>query len=101
MKYNHFSLILLCVFKIRFNEDAMKTLTYTQFKNNISKIFAMVKNGEEIIVSKNKSKEKLAVILPYEKYQIKTERPLGILKGKATFKIKDDFKMTEQELLDS
>ena len=29
------------------------------------------------------------------------ERPLGILKGKATFEINNDFKMTEQELLDS
>ena len=77
----------------------MKTLTYSQIKNNLAKIFEMVSNGEEIIVSKNKGKERVAIILPYEKY--KKERPLGILKGKATFEIKEDFKMTEQELLDS
>ena len=29
----------------------------------------------------------------------KQERPLGILKGKASYKIKDDFKITDEELL--
>ena len=79
----------------------MKTFTYTHFKNNLTEIFEMVKNGEEIIVSKNKSKEKLAVILPYKKHKPVQQRPLGILKGKATFQIKDGFKMTEQEFLNS
>lgn len=78
----------------------MKTLTYTQIKKTIlPKYFERVKNGEEIVISKNNDHEKIAIILPYEKY--KKERPLGILKGKATFEIKDDFKMTEKELLDS
>jgi prevent-host-death family protein len=77
----------------------MKTLTYTQIKNNLAKILNMVKNGEEIIISKNKGKDKVAIILPYEKYKKGKERPLGILKGKASFEIKDDFKMTDEELL--
>jgi len=34
-----------------------------------------------------------------EKYKNKKQRPLGILKGKATYKIKDDFKITDEELL--
>lgn len=79
----------------------MKVVSFSHIKKNLAKIFEMVKDGEEIIVSKNKGKDKLAVILPYNKYQTEKERPLGILKGKATFKIKDDFKMTEEELLDS
>ncbi len=79
----------------------MKTLTYTQIKNNLAKILEMVKNGEEIIVSKNKGRDKVAIILPYEKYRKGKERPLGILKGKASFEIKDDFKMTDEELLAS
>ncbi|NIR51903.1 type II toxin-antitoxin system Phd/YefM family antitoxin [candidate division KSB1 bacterium] len=79
----------------------MKVIPYTHIKNNLAKIFEMVKNGEEIIVSKNKGREKLAVILPYKKYKTDKERPLGILKRKASFKLKNDFKMTEQELLDS
>lgn len=79
----------------------MKTFTYTHLKNNLTEIFEMVKNGEEIVVSKNKGKERLAVILPYGKHKPVKQRPLGILKGKATFEIKNGFKMTEQELLNS
>ncbi len=79
----------------------MKTITYSQIKNNFAKVFEMVKNGEEIIVSKNKTSDKIAIIVPYEKYIRKSERPLGILKGKATFELKDGFKMTEQELFES
>ncbi|MFQ5709613.1 MAG: type II toxin-antitoxin system Phd/YefM family antitoxin [bacterium] len=79
----------------------MKVLSYTHLKNNLAEILDMVKNGEEIVVSKNKGKEKLAIILPYEKYKRDKVRPLGILKGKASFRINNDFKMTEQELLDS
>lgn len=79
----------------------MKILSYHQIKNNLANIIEMVKNGEEIIISKNKTKDKIAVILPYEKYKKNQERPLGVMKGKATFEIKNDFKMTEQELLDS
>ena len=56
---------------------------------------------EEIIVSKNKGKEKLAVILPYGKQRSVKQRPLGILKGKATLEFKNGFKMTEQEFLNS
>jgi len=41
----------------------------------------------------------VAVIISYEKYKNNQERPLGILKGKATYKIRDDFKITDEELL--
>ncbi len=37
--------------------------------------------------------------ISYEKYKNKQERPLGILKGKAIYKIKGDFKITDEELL--
>jgi prevent-host-death family protein len=77
----------------------MKTLTETEIKNNLAKILDMVKNGEEIIVSSKSGKEKVAIIVPYGKYKTGKERPLGILKGKASFKIKDNFKMTDGVLL--
>jgi len=34
-----------------------------------------------------------------KKYLQKEDRPLGILKAKASFKMKDDFKITDEELL--
>jgi len=77
----------------------MKSLTQNEVKNNIYKILEMVKNGEDILIKGDQSKENFAVIIPYKKYKVKEYRQLGILKGKASFKIKDNFKITEEELL--
>jgi hypothetical protein len=45
------------------------------------------------------NKENFAAIISFKKYQEKENRKLGILKGKASYKIKDNFKMTDEELL--
>lgn len=77
----------------------MKTLTYMEIKNNFPGVLDIVKSGEEIVISTGKKRELLAVIIPYEKYRRKEQRPLGILKGKAHYKIKDNFKITDEEIL--
>jgi len=77
----------------------MKTLTQNEVKDNFIKIFDMVKHGEEIIVKGNQGQQNFAVIMPFKKYTEKKDRPLGILKGKAKFKMKSDFKITDEELL--
>jgi antitoxin (DNA-binding transcriptional repressor) of toxin-antitoxin stability system len=77
----------------------MKTITQNEVKANIFKILEMVKNGEDILIKGEDSKENLAVIIPYKKYKVKVDRQLGILKGKASYKLKEDFKITEEELL--
>ncbi len=83
----------------------MKALTYHEVIDNILKILEMVQNGEEIVIKSLKTQENVAVIVPYKKYQKKRnskkrqERPLGILKGKASYRIKEDFKITDEELL--
>ncbi|MCK4798944.1 MAG: type II toxin-antitoxin system prevent-host-death family antitoxin [Spirochaetes bacterium] len=76
----------------------MKTLTISKLKANFSKILEDVKRGEEIIVEFGKQHEKLIVIIPYKKYR-KKKRRIGILKDKASYKIKDDFKITDEEIL--
>lgn len=77
----------------------MKALTQNEVINNIFKIFEMVKNGEDILIKGSHSKENFAVIIPYKKYKVKKDRQLGLLKGKASYKLKDNFKITEEELL--
>jgi len=83
----------------------MRTLTYNEAKDNLLEILEMVQNGEEIIIKNIQTKENVAVIVPYKKYQKKSmpkkkqERPLGILKGKASYKIRDDFKVSDEEFL--
>jgi len=84
----------------------MKTLTSDEIVNNFTKILELVKSGERIVIINVKTKEKLAVIIPYGKplekknnSKNKPERVLGVLKSKASFKIKEDFKITDEELL--
>jgi antitoxin (DNA-binding transcriptional repressor) of toxin-antitoxin stability system len=74
----------------------MKTLTVGKLKANFSQILEFIKNGEEITIEFGKKHEKIAVIIPYKNYKGKN-RKVGILKGKASFKMNDDFKMTDEE----
>jgi hypothetical protein len=37
--------------------------------------------------------------MSYDAYQKRRERPLGILKGKAMYTIKNDFTITDEELV--
>ncbi len=77
----------------------MKTFAYSEVQKNISKILEMVKNGEEIVVGSEKGRGDFAIIIPYKKYKAKKERALGILKGKASYKLTGDFKITDEEML--
>ena len=76
----------------------MKTLPVGEFKSHFSKVISDVKSGEKIIVTFGKKKENVAVIIPYNEYIKKNIIDLGLLKDKKMI-IHDDFKMTEDELL--
>ena len=76
---------------------SMKTFTVGDFKAHFSEIIERVQSGEEIIISYGKKKENVAVLIPYAAYKTKKIR-LGLLQDKS-LKIHDDFKMTEEELL--
>lgn len=75
----------------------MKTFAVGEFKTHFSEIIERVRSGEEIIISYGKKKENVAVLIPYAAYKTKKIR-LGLLEDKS-FKVHDDFKMTEEELL--
>jgi len=77
----------------------MKNLQVGELKSKFSKILNDIKNGEEFIISFGKKKEKIAVIIPYSKYKKNINRKLGILEKKASYKIEDDFEITDEELL--
>lgn len=76
----------------------MKTYAVGEFKTHFSEIIERVRAGEEIIISYGKKKENVAVLIPYADYKTKKIR-LGILQNKS-FKIHDDFQMSEEALLD-
>jgi len=77
----------------------MKQLTAHEISSNFLSILKIVENGEHIVITGDNKYEKLAVIVPYKKYSNKSQRLLGPLKGKAAFKIKEDFKISDEELL--
>ena len=47
----------------------MKTMSVGELKPHFSAVLNDIKAGEEIIVSYGRKKEKVAVIIPYEKYK--------------------------------
>ena len=79
----------------------MKTLTVADFKTKFSDVAESLKQGKSFIVSYGRKKAKIAVIIPYEKYAKATSRRLGILEHKASYQMKSDFAITDEELLRS
>jgi antitoxin (DNA-binding transcriptional repressor) of toxin-antitoxin stability system len=77
----------------------MKTIQVGDLKTHFSEILNSVKNGDEIIISYGRKKEKIAKIIPYNDESNNKPRKIGILKGKASFKMEDDFEMTTEEFL--
>lgn len=81
--------------------QGMKNMQVGEFKSKFSKVLEDIKKGEEITISFGKKKEKIAVIIPYSKYKKNIHRKLGILENKASFAIKDNFSLSDEELLHS
>ncbi|EMY77826.1 putative toxin-antitoxin system, antitoxin component, PHD family [Leptospira weilii serovar Ranarum str. ICFT] len=79
----------------------MKTMTVAEFKSQFSEVIQAVKSGEEIAVSFGRKHETIGIFIPFSKYYSQKPRKLGILNGKSSFKMKKDFKITEEEFLDS
>ncbi len=78
----------------------MQNVTVGEFKSRFSHLLNLVKQGEEIVISYGRRKEKVAVVIPYQRADNgKESRNIGILKGKGAYEIKDGFKMTEEEFL--
>lgn len=77
----------------------MKTVTQHELQHHLFQILKMVQQGEEIMIEDEQHVEPAVVIVSYHAYQSKQKRPLGLLKGKACYRVKDDFKITDEELL--
>lgn len=81
----------------------MKPVPYKEVSKNIRAILDLVSKGEDVIIKNEQDRENIAVIIPYEKYRRQQnrlkKRKLGVLKGKCSFQMKDDFAITDEELL--
>jgi prevent-host-death family protein len=77
----------------------MQTMTVGHFKSHFSQVLDIVQHGEDVVISYGKRKEKIAVLVPYDRYEGKPQRTLGLLADKASFSIPADFKISDDELL--
>lgn len=77
----------------------MTTMTVSDFKAHFSEVLELVRQGEDVVISYGKKKEKVAALVPFARYQGRKPRRLGLLAGKASFTTAPDFKITDEELL--
>jgi antitoxin (DNA-binding transcriptional repressor) of toxin-antitoxin stability system len=77
----------------------MQTMTVGHFKSHFSQVLDFIQHGEDIVISYGKKKEKIAVLVPYDRYEGKPQRILGLLADKASFAVSTDFKVSDDELL--
>ncbi len=84
-----------------YNIFIMIQLTVGEFKAKFSEVLSKVLQGESIGITYGKNKKKVAVLVPINKVMKTNRLKLGLLEGKATFKINHNFKMTDEEFLSS
>ena len=77
----------------------MQTMTVGEVKAHFSEVLDIVQKGEDVVISFGKKKEKIAVLVAFSHYQGKPQRTLGLLEGKASFSLKDEFAVSDEELL--
>ena len=77
----------------------MQTVQVGTLKHELVSILDMVKNGQEFIVEFGRKYEPVAVIIPYSEYTKNKTREFGLLQNKASFEIKKDFEISDEEFL--
>jgi antitoxin (DNA-binding transcriptional repressor) of toxin-antitoxin stability system len=79
----------------------MKTLQLAEAKTHFSSVMKDIQDGNEVAIAYGKKKQTIAVIIPYKKWKKSQKRELGTLKGKVKVKFSKDFKMSDEELINS
>jgi prevent-host-death family protein len=79
----------------------MKTVPVAEVRTHFSSLLKEVESGTEIGISFGRKKETIAVIIPIEEYKKMKIRKLGTLEGKASVKFKGEWKISDEELLNS
>lgn len=77
----------------------METLKVGELKSRFSEVLQRVQAGEEIVISFGKRNKKVAVLIPYARYQGDAPRRLGALQEKGPLVIGDDFAVSDEQIL--
>jgi len=76
-------------------------MTIGELKAHFSEVLKKVKEGETVVISYGKKREKVAAIVPYAQVRPKAKRPLGLLQGVASYRLRKDFVLSDEEFLAS
>jgi prevent-host-death family protein len=77
----------------------MKSIAVGEFKAQFSSVIKEVQEGHPIAITYGKKRTKLAVLVPYDQYVRSAKRRIGVLQGKASYDMRDDFKITDESFL--
>ena len=77
----------------------MKSIAVGEFKALFSSVIKELQEGHPITITYGKKRTKLAVLVPYDQYVKSAQRQIGVLQGKASYDMHDDFKMTDEAFL--
>jgi antitoxin (DNA-binding transcriptional repressor) of toxin-antitoxin stability system len=79
----------------------MQSIQVAELKSHFSDVLKTIKNdGEKFIIEYGKQHEKVAMLVPYDKnLEIESQREFGLYKGKGSFSMKNNFEITDEELL--
>jgi len=77
----------------------MKTLTVGELKARFADVLKEVQGGQAVAVSYGRRRQRMAVIVRYDQYTGAQSRELGVLQGKASYRIAPDFALSDEELL--
>ena len=77
----------------------MKSIAVGAFKTQFSAVIKELPEGHPIAITYGKKRTKLAVLVPYDQYVKSAKRQIGILQGKASYDVHEDFKITDETFL--
>ena len=80
---------------------AMKTVPVAEVRSNLSSLLKEVEAGNEIVISFGRLRHTIAVIVPIAEYKRIKERKLGSLVGRVKVEFRDDWKLSDEEFLNS
>ena len=77
----------------------MKSVAVGEFKAQFSSVIKELQEGQPITITYGKKRTKLAVLVPYDQFVKSAERQIGVLQGKASYVMHDDFTITDEAFL--
>ena len=75
-------------------------MTVGELKAQFSEVLGqMIESGEPVAISYGRKKEKIAAIIPYSQLKPRSGRLLGLMRGRASCVIHDDFALSDEAML--